>query len=183
MAVGHGGSGPEISGQWELRCCGRSRHSQSFYRCDSKTRGGSMTCSNNADEEGREEGEGGCDPAGWVTQAHPPICSRAAHLFLFTNPRQHQNQIASSAWAGVPEPFGLAHSNHSNHSAHRAHRKMHNAAIIAVLKKQADPDSSQGKRTAWRTHHTPWARELSTEPIEWQRRSPPPRKAVYYWVA
>lgn len=30
-----------------------------------------MTCSNDADEEGRNEGEGGCDPAGWVTQAHP----------------------------------------------------------------------------------------------------------------
>lgn len=84
MAVGHGGSGPEISGQWELGCCGRSRHSQSFNRCDSETRGGSMTCSNDADEEGRKEGEGGCDPAGWVTQAHPFAAVQHTSFCLLT---------------------------------------------------------------------------------------------------
>lgn len=85
MAVGHGGSGPEISGQWDPGCCGRSRHSQSFNRCDSKTRGGSMTCSSDADEEGRKEGEGGCDPAGWVTQAHPFAAEQHTSFCLLTH--------------------------------------------------------------------------------------------------
>lgn len=94
-----------------------------------------MTCSNDADEEGRNEGEGWCDPAGWVTQAHPFAADQHTSFYFLTHgnietrlPPQH-GQVCPGR---LDSPPG-------------AHGKTQYAAIMAVLKKQANPDSRPGQ--------------------------------------